>query len=208
MFWVDGRAYLFGMSRHTHITADTSDHDTTISRVDESIGGTSGEAPVRLPQVWITVEQAGTLAVTVDGEDFPAPEDQPPWGRADLGALLDAVTKDRSQTVRVEICEIDGSTFTDIIGAAPRRRQAPTPEKAEETMPAAAKQKPLKKSRAMRAEGFDPGESVAVAVVVSEATAGTDGTAEMTLPKGRLKGAGTVILYGRASGRTKVRGLS
>ena len=208
MFWVDGRAYLFGMSRHTHITTDTSDHDTTISRVDESIGGTFGEAPVRLPQVRITVEQAGALAVTVDGEDFPVPEDQPPWGRADLGALLDAVTKDRSQTVRVEICETDGTTFTDIIGAAPRRKLTRSPEKAEDVALSEERKKSLKKPRAMRAQGFAPGESVAVAVVASQATAGTDGTAEMTLPKGRLKGAGTVILYGRVSGRTQVRELS
>lgn len=199
--------HLVGMSRSTHSADEIPENETATAAVDLPAGGLSAQAPVTLPCARITVEEAGTLAVTLDGEDFPAPPERPPWARADLGDLLDAVTQERSRTVRVEIKETDGTTFTDIIYAAPRRKRAPSPEKSDGTASAGEK-KPSKKPRSMRVEGFAPGESVAVAVVAEEVTAGVEGTAEIPRPKGRPRGAQVLIVYGRASGRVKLRGLS
>lgn len=128
--------------------------------------------------------------------------------RADLGALLDAVTEDRARTVRVEISETDGTTFTDIIRAAPRRKQSSTSEQADHAKSPGGKHKSAKKPRTIRADGFAPGETIALAVVASEAFADEDGTVEVTVPKGRIKAAEIVLLYGRSSGRVQLRGLA
>ncbi len=71
------------------------------------------EAPVVVPHVIITVTGDGGLDVTVDGTPFPPPPDAPQWTRSTLGRLLDAITNDRTVTVRIEIRETDGSVFTD-----------------------------------------------------------------------------------------------
>lgn len=163
---------------------------------------------MRLPHVRILVEEHGTLAVTVDGQNYPAPGDRSSWVRADLGALLDAVTEDRWRTVRVEISETDGSTFTDIIRAAPRRKQSPACEQADHAESPGGKHKLSKKPRTIRADGFTPGETVALAVVASEAAADEEGTVEVTVPRGRIKAAEIVVLYGRSSGRIQLRGLA
>ena len=68
--------------------------------------------PVRLPHVVVTVDEPGTLRVTVDGIDLPAPEDEQSWTRARFADMLDLVTDDRRVAVRVEVHESDGSTFT------------------------------------------------------------------------------------------------
>ncbi|MVT27432.1 hypothetical protein [Nesterenkonia alkaliphila] len=194
------------MSRSTHSTAHSHASENALSN-DATAGGVPVEAPVTLPYARIIVEDRGRLRVTVDGEEYPPPEGKTSWVRADLGGLLDAVTEDRSRTVRVEISETDGTTFTDIIQAAPRRTPPRSLETTDRSKPAGEKSKPSKKPPTIQAAGFAPGESVAVAVVASEAAADEDGTAEITVPKGRIKVAEIVLLYGRASGRVELRGL-
>jgi hypothetical protein len=82
-------------------------------------------APVELPHVLVTVAEDGTLTATVDGTPFPSP-DAGAWTRATFGPLMDAITKDRTIAVRVEVRECDGSVFTDIIRTRkPRRAVAP-----------------------------------------------------------------------------------
>ena len=50
------------------------------------------------------------------------------WTRATFGPLMDAITKDRTVAVRVEVRECDGSVFTDIIRARKPRRAVALPE--------------------------------------------------------------------------------
>lgn len=171
------------------------------------------ETPVVLPHVVITVAEAGVLDVTVDGADFPPPEDGA-WTRGTFGGLLDAITADRTSTVRIEVRETDGSAFTDII----RGRSRPTPERPE-TEPqdqrgAHAKNKGTQGPVLVEvtADGFVPGEDVAVAVIVSHTDATGTGSARTLLDRGQLAsllraGTGEVVLLGRVSGTLHVRRL-
>ena len=80
--------------------------------------------PVELPHVLVIVAADGTLTATVGGTPFPAPGETA-WTRTTFGPLMDAITKDRTVAVRVEVRECDGSVFTDIIRPrAPRRAVA------------------------------------------------------------------------------------
>lgn len=90
-------------------------------------------APVELPHVLVTVAEDGTLTAMVDGAPFPSP-DGTAWTRATFGPLMDAITKDRTIAVRVEVRESDGSVFTDILRTRkPRRAVAPSENSVPET---------------------------------------------------------------------------
>lgn len=167
------------------------------------------DAPVVLPHVIVTVTDAGALDTTVDGQPFPPPTADGTWTRGRFGELLDAVTQDRTMPVRIDVHEVDGSVFTDIIHA--RRHTPPEPP---ETTPhprrgrRASKQQPDQVE--VSAEGFAPGENVAVAAIVSHTDATDTGTARTLLDRAHLASplsdaAGEVVLYGRASGTTVVR---
>lgn len=168
------------------------------------------DVPAVLPQVVITVtEPTGTLAVTVDGEDFPAPEDTRAWTRARFGELLDAVTGDRTRTVRIEVHETDGSTFTDIIRAR-RRTQAEANSAQEPSESARSKPSGKQVAATVSGEGFLPGEDVTIAAVVTDTTANEDGEVETRLTrrqKAPLRAGAEVLVFGRSSGTTLVRRL-
>lgn len=167
----------------------------------------SDDVPAVLPHVVIAVtEPTGTLAVTVDGEDFPAPEDGA-WSRARFGKVLDAVTEDRTRTVRIEVHETDGSTFTDIIRARRRTQAEPDPEQEQ---PESARSKPSGKQATVSGEGFLPGEDVAIGAVITDTTANEDGEVETRLTrreKANLRAGAEVLVFGRSSGTTLVRRL-
>lgn len=99
-----------GMSIHHHHSAD------------------SGQTPVVLPLAVINVDSYGILTVTMDGAQYPPPSPTTPWGKARFADLLDALTLDRTRTIRVKVHEADGSTFTDIIQAAHTPRALPHDE--------------------------------------------------------------------------------
>lgn len=170
------------------------------------------ETPVVLPHVIITVTEAGALDVTVDNAPFSPPQDSAPWLRSTFGDLLDAITEDRTIAVRIEVRESDGTTFTDIIRA--RRRTTPQPTDAESEDP---RGKHVTKGRGpelveVNAEGFVPGEDVALAVIVSHTFATGTGLARALLDQPHLSsvprdGAAEVVLLGRISGTTQVRRL-
>ncbi|MFD2028506.1 hypothetical protein [Promicromonospora aerolata] len=170
------------------------------------------QTPLVLPHVVITVTEAGTLDVTVDGAPYPPPHEGLDWARSTFGALLDAITADRTIAVRVEVHESDGSVFTDIIRA--RRRTTPPLPKTE---PDGQRGKRSKKAREpqlieVTADGFVPGEDVAIATIVSHTDASGTGAAQTLLDKGQLAsvlrdGTGEVVLFGRVSGTTHVRRL-
>src|SRR5699024_12041861 len=89
---------------------------------------TAAAVPVALPLLLSNHTDAGALTVTLDGADFPPPDDEHAWTRKSFGRLLDAATREREVSMRVEVHETDGTSFTDLIPAKPRRTPAPEPE--------------------------------------------------------------------------------
>lgn len=172
------------------------------------------ETAVVLPHVVITVTETGVLHVTVDGTDFRPPSQGETWTRSTFGTLLDTITADRTITVRIEVHETDGTVFTDIIHG---RRRTPPPAEAEPSEPASERGKHTTKPSGpalaeVTADGFVPGEDVAVAVIVSHTNATGTGTARALLDLDRLRpvlrdGTGEVALLGRVSGILRMRRL-
>ncbi len=157
-----------------------------------------------LPHVRVVVADTGVLDVTVDGAVYPAP-DGGAWRRETFADLLDTVTEKRSMAVRVEVREVDGTVFTDLIQpATPTRTLEPAPTP-----------KPQRKNRPMlveiSADGFLPGEDVAVAVILTHTDA-TGGQARALLDLTQLPDphgeTWEVVLFGRISGTLHVEALS
>ncbi|MFC5273213.1 hypothetical protein [Brachybacterium sacelli] len=168
--------------------------------------------PVVLPHVVITVTETGALEVTVDGAAFPAPAEGQVWTRGTLGALLDAITKDRTVAVRIEVRESDGTVFTDLIHA--RKPTPPQPAETKQRKPRGkhSKSKQVPELVEVTGEGFVPGEDIAVALVLAHTNATGTGHARALLDTSRLAGlldddAGEVVLLGRVSGTVQVRRL-
>lgn len=167
-------------------------------------------APVVLAHAVITVTETGSLDVTVDGTRFPPPESGA-WTRSTFGALLDTITDDRTIAARIEVHETDGSTFTDIIHAR-RRTTADRPIDTPEDDGKHTKRDRGQGLVEVTAEGFVPGEDVAVAVIVAHTDATGTGSARALLDKHQLaalleNGPGEVVLFGRVSGTVQVRRL-
>ena len=166
------------------------------------------ETPVELPQVLITVAADGTLTATVDGRLFPSPEETA-WTRATFGSLMDAITKDRTIAIRVEVRESDGSVFTDILRTRkPRRAVAPSENAVPETRRSRHARR-VPRLAEVTAHGFVPGEDVAVATIVAHTDATGTGETRTLIDLDNLP-AGTheVILFGRISGTLAVRRLT
>ncbi|MFF0710654.1 MULTISPECIES: hypothetical protein [Gordonia] len=167
------------------------------------------ETPVELPQVLITVAADGTLTATVDGRLFPSPEETA-WTRATFGSLMDAITKDRTIAIRVEVRESDGSVFTDILHTRKPRRAAALPESRVPETRRSRHARQMPRLIEITAEGFVPGEDVAVATIISHTDATGTGEARALidlddLPEGHSH---DVILLGRISGTLTVRRLT
>lgn len=184
--------------RHAKPTPDNA-------QASEAAATSAGGVPVVLPLLVVTVTETGTLDVTLDGEAFPAPEDEAAWSRASFGRLLDAATREREIPVRVEVHETDGTSFTDLIPARPRRTPPAAPEPAPETddepvMPGLVE---------VTAGGFVTGEDVDACLVLASTDATGDGTARVLLDPANLPtGTGMVLLVGRVSGHVHAQELS
>lgn len=168
----------------------------------------TSETPVQavLPHVRVTVTHTGALNVTIDGEPF-APPSRGEWTRERFADLLDAITEERTIGVRVEVREVDGSVFTDLI--QPRKRTR-TPQPPTEPAPTTARKKGKEPALVeVTADGFLPGEDVAVAVIVSHTDA-TGGRARALLDLNQVPPtvAREVLLVGRISGTTHIEALS
>ncbi|HET6826509.1 MAG TPA: hypothetical protein VFH64_11330 [Amnibacterium sp.] len=141
--------------------------------------------PVVLSTVQVHIDAAGVLSVELDGEPYAAERH---IGRADLGTLLDEITADRDTAVRVEVHEADGNTYADI--ATPPERPAP----------AADESSPIARPHALAGAGFDPGEEVALAYVVTRQPADSDGHASINLPPALLAATRSgLVMLGLAS---------
>ncbi|WP_313358133.1 hypothetical protein [Microbacterium sp.] len=166
-------------------------------------------APVELPHVLVIVAADGTLAATVDGRPFSAPGESV-WTRATFGPLMDAITRDRTVAVRVEVRECDGSVFTDIIRPRAPRRAAPLPERPVPETRRSRHARRVPRLMEVTAAGFVPGEDVAVAVIVSHTDAARTGDARALIDLDTLPDAAgqEIILLGRISGTFAVRRLT
>ena len=164
--------------------------------------------PVELPHVLVIVAADGTLTATVDGTPFASP-DGTAWTRATFGPLMDAITKDRTIAVRVEVRESDGSVFTDILRTRkPRRAVTPSQNPVPETRRSRHARRAPRLAE-VTAEGFVPGEDVAVATIVSHTDATGTGEARALIDLDDLPdGTHEVILFGRISGTLAVRRLT
>lgn len=169
----------------------------------------SAPAPpiIHVPHVRVAVAPDGALSVTVDGAPFTAPEALRPLRRDTFGALADHLTAALDSPIRVEVHEADGSTFTDILTPPRRRSRFAAPEPAfpqQASAPAAAVPAVLFE---VSADGFVPGEDVALAVIVAHSDAGPTGHGRALLQHHLLELAPTreVLLLGRISGTFSVQ---
>ncbi|MGO1908151.1 MAG: hypothetical protein ACTH1C_04505 [Brevibacterium linens] len=163
------------------------------------------EAPVVLPLLVVTVTETGALDVTLDGTDFPAPEDADAWTRRSFGRLLDAATREREISLRVEVRETDGTSFTDLIPARPRRTPPPAPEPEPDPDTEPTGPGPVE----VTADGFVAGEDVDACLVIAHTDATHTGAARVVIDPATLpEHGGMVLLVGRVSGHVHAEGLS
>ncbi|MFI8633668.1 hypothetical protein ACIGEP_13840 [Microbacterium sp. NPDC077663] len=160
---------------------------------------------IHVPHVRVDVAPDGALSVSVDGAPFTPPEELLPLRRDTFGALADHLTAALNGPIRVEVREADGSTFTDILTPPRRRSRFAPPEPAfpqQASVPAAAVPALIEVS----ADGFVPGEDVALAVIVAHSDASPTGHGRALLQRHLLELAPTreVLLLGRISGTLSV----
>jgi hypothetical protein len=141
--------------------------------------------PIVLSTVQVHIDNEGLLSVELDGEPYAADRQ---LSRAELAALLDEITTDLDTAVRVEVLEADGTTYADI--ATPPERPAQ----------AAAEPSRIARPHALAGAGFDPGEEVALAYVVTRQRSDADGRASINLPPALLAATrGGLVMLGLTS---------
>ena len=160
------------------------------------------QPPVNIPTVVLTVHEAGILTATIDGAPLTPPQWAPPWRRESFPQIIDQASNDRTRPIRVEVREADGSVFTDLITARPRRA---LPEPAPAVEPSSG----LPVFHQVEGEGFVPGEDVAVAIITGHTDAAHTGTARALIDPtnpipDQTAGRVEVLLLGRISGATVI----
>lgn len=187
------------------------------------------DGPLTIPAVEFTIHEGGTMTVAIDGTPYAPQPYAPPWQRNSFPMIIDTLTAHYQTPIRVLVREADGSTFTDIITppkaraadapfstAAPVAPVAPTFPSPFTTAPppivAVPAHSPSQQVlpqhpvpsliHEVSAEGFVPGEDVAVAVITTHCDASNDGIARVLLPAEQLAASPTqeVIMLGRVSG--------
>ena len=158
--------------------------------------------PVVVPVVEFAISADGAMTVTVDGAPYLPEPFAPAWRRESFPAILDALAARHRTPLRVQVREVDGSTFTDII-PPPRERPPARPWERpalEVTTPPVAAVQPV--LHQVAGAGFVPGEDVAVAIIHAHTDASPDGTARalLTAEQAATAVTGEVILLGRISG--------
>ncbi|MGP5008861.1 hypothetical protein ACTXJK_18365 [Brachybacterium tyrofermentans] len=159
-------------------------------------------APVSMRTVILDIHLDGSMAVTIDGTPYLPPDDAAPWSRASFPQIIDHASEERTVPVRVEVHEVDGTSFTELLPARPPRpapASEPTPKRKKQVPPALVE---------VTGEGFVPGEDVACCLIVSHTDATPHGAARAVLDPKQVKGAGEVMLVGRISGTVVTRSLS
>ena len=148
--------------------------------------------PPVLPQIIAEVVSEEHVVLTVNGKRMPAT----PTPRDELGrAIAELVVRFASPT-RVEVRELDGSVYADIL----------TPDPDNPTVFAEVPTLTRPVLVEFTAEGFVPGEDVAIALVLRHTSAAGNGTARALLDRAEHAAVtGEVVLLGRISGTTAVR---
>ncbi|MCI1636791.1 MAG: hypothetical protein LKI30_01615 [Bifidobacterium crudilactis] len=156
--------------------------------------------PITIPTVVLAVRPNGTVTVTMDGNVLPPPVHSV-WRRSSLPDIIETASAHRTIPVRVEVHETDGTSFTDLFPARPKSQRGPEPpaSEARHTTPT-----PLLE---VQAEGFIPGEDIAIAPVTGHTDAAKDGTARAPIDAAEHLGVTEVVLVGRVSGTLAVRRL-
>jgi hypothetical protein len=160
----------------------------------------ASSAPVSIPLVVLTVHRNGTITVTRDGIVLPPPAHST-WRRSSLPEIIETASERRTVPVWVEVHETDGTSFTDLFPAQPQPRHHE--ERASKPRHAAPDPQPAE----IRAEGFVPGEDIAIAPITGHIDAGKDGTARALIDPAEHPGVTEVVLVGRVSGTLAVRRL-
>jgi hypothetical protein len=154
--------------------------------------------PAVLPQILLEAVNADTLVVTVNGNRLAAT----PIHRDEITTTVTELIARLGSPTRVEVREIDGSVHADILTPpvpAPRSPFAPP----EDDAPAPVAVPNLAE---VAAEGFVPGEDVALALILRHSSAGPTGAARTLVDRGEApRVTGEVILLGRISGTTSVQ---
>ena len=153
--------------------------------------------PAVLPQILLEAINADTLIATVNGDKLSAT----PIRRSDITQTLTELIARLGSPTRVEVRELDGSVHADILTAPAPQPRSPFAPPAD--VPAAVV---LPSLLEFAADGFVPGEDVALALILRHSSAGPTGTARALLDRGEKPVVtGEVILFGRISGTTSVQ---
>jgi hypothetical protein len=161
----------------------------------------ASSAPVTIPLVVLTVHRNGTITVTRDGTVLPPPA-HTTWRRSSLPEIIEQASERRTVPVWVEVHETDGTSFTDLFPAQPEPRHH---EESAASKPRHAAPDP--QLTEIRADGFVPGEDIAIAPVTGHTDAAKDGTARALIDPTEHPGVSEVVLVGRVSGTLAVRRL-
>ncbi|HCJ54024.1 MULTISPECIES: hypothetical protein [Micrococcales] len=151
--------------------------------------------PAVLPQILLEAINAETLIATINGDKLSAT----PIRRSDIAQTLTELVARLGSPTRVEVREMDGSIHADILTPpAPRSSFAPPADAPPTVTPPSLWE--------FTANGFVPGEDVALALVIRHTSAGPTGSARVLLDRGETPVVtGEVILLGRISGTTSVQ---
>lgn len=154
--------------------------------------------PAVLPQILLEAVNADTLVLTVNGNRLAAT----PIHRDEITTTVTELVARLGSPTRVEVREMDGSVHADILTPpAPESRSPFAPP--EDGAPAPVAVPSLLE---FTADGFVPGEDVALALILRHSSAGPTGTARALVDRGEAPGVtGEVILLGRISGTTSVQ---
>ena len=169
----------------------------------------SDSSPVDLPLVVLTVALDGTMTATIDGTEYEPEPGEAAWTRTSFPQIIDHASADRTRAIRVEVHEVDGSTFTEVLAARPRRSAPEVPEPVVESR-AARRRRAEPVLVEITGDGFVPGEDISCALILTRTDAAADGTARALLDTNQLTAGadGTVLLVGHVSGRVVTRALA
>lgn len=158
--------------------------------------------PATIPTLVLTVQPGGTVIVTMDGTVLPPPANTA-WRRSSLPEIIDQATEHRTVAVWIEINETDGSSFTDLIPAL----GIPTPAPNDPAQSRGPRHTTHPELHEVRAEGFVPGEDVAIAIITNHTDATGNGLARALIDTSQHRDVSEIVLVGRISGTVAIRRL-
>ncbi len=160
-------------------------------------------SPGTLRRASITELDNGTLDVRLDGHPFDGASEWTPVGKPAIGMVLDVLAARTGERTRVDIRMADGTQDCEFLLPEEHHPYATpsTPNRPSDTVRYTGGGSVFGVSQG----GFQPGENVSIAVVVSNTDADDDGVASLRLPPGLLAGRPfTMLLLGHASGAVVV----